>query len=62
VQLNAGGATCHHGRTLHYSRGNSTRQLRRGFIVNYRPTAMVTYEREHGFDHGQQVTNSSGVG
>jgi len=53
--LEPGGATIHHGRTMHYSRGNSTNAPRRGFIVNTRPAAMVEYERRNNYDHGKAV-------
>ena len=53
--IEAGGCTLHHGRTLHYSRGNNTSSTRRGFILNFRPKAMVKEERERGFDHGLKV-------
>lgn len=53
VELSPGSCTFHHGRTLHYSRGNTTDQQRRAFIVNFRPAAMIQYERENGFDHGK---------
>ena len=53
VPLAAGGATFHAGRTLHYTRGNSTANPRRAYITNFRPAAMVAWEREHGFDHGR---------
>jgi ectoine hydroxylase-related dioxygenase (phytanoyl-CoA dioxygenase family) len=51
VALQPGSCTFHHGRTIHYSRGNSTGSHRRAFILNFRPAAMVAYERERGFDH-----------
>ncbi len=51
VELQPGGCTFHHGRTIHYSRGNATDGHRRAFIVNFRPKAMIAYERERGFDH-----------
>ena len=51
VELRPGSAVIWHGRTLHYSRGNSTMQRRRTLITNYRPEAMVKWERENGFDH-----------
>jgi ectoine hydroxylase-related dioxygenase (phytanoyl-CoA dioxygenase family) len=53
VELKPGSCTFHHGRTLHYSRGNSTKGQRRAFIVNFRPAEMILYERERGFDHGK---------
>lgn len=51
VPLQPGSCTFHHGRTVHYSRGNSTASHRRAFIVNFRPTAMIAFERERGYDH-----------
>ena len=53
VELNPGSCTFHHGRTLHYSRGNTTGSHRRAFIVNFRPEEMIRYERAQGFDHGK---------
>ena len=52
--LTRGGCTFHSGRTLHYTRGNSTAHDRRALIVNFRPQAMVEYERSLGFDHGKK--------
>ena len=51
VELRAGSCTFHHGRTLHYSRGNATAAPRRTYITNYRPLGMVRWERQNGFDH-----------
>jgi len=51
VELAAGSCSFHHGRTVHYSRGNSTDGNRRAFILNFRPKAMIEYERAKGFDH-----------
>jgi len=51
VPLPAGSAVLWHGRTCHYSRGNVTAQVRRTFICNFRPEAMVQWERQNGFDH-----------
>ena len=51
--LAAGACTFHAGATLHYSRGNSTGTRRRALIINFRPQAMVEYERARGFDHGK---------
>eukprot|EP00756_Hemistasia_phaeocysticola_P048054 Hpha_TRINITY_DN22497_c0_g1::TRINITY_DN22497_c0_g1_i1::g.95157::m.95157 len=51
VPLPAGSAVLWHGRTCHYSRGNVTPFPRRTFITNFRPHAMVRWERENGFDH-----------
>lgn len=53
VELKPGSCTFHQGRTLHYSRGNSTNTERRAFILNFRPSEMIKYEREQGFDHGR---------
>lgn len=54
VPLVPGAAAAHAGRTLHYSRGNSTTDRhRRAYILNYRPAAMIALEREQGMDHGQ---------
>ncbi|KAF6032238.1 hypothetical protein EB796_009457 [Bugula neritina] len=50
--LPAGGCTGHHGRTLHYTRGNKSNSCRRALIVNFRPTSMIQYERDHQYDHG----------
>lgn len=56
VPLAPGSAVGHAGRTLHYSRGNSTTDLhRRAYILNYRPAAMIELEREQGMDHGRTV-------
>lgn len=53
VPIPAGGTTIHTGRTLHYTRGNTTDNChRRALILNYRPKAMVELERAQGFDHG----------
>ena len=41
------------GRTLHYTRGNSTSEARRAYIINCRPRAMVRWERENNYDHGR---------
>lgn len=54
VELPAGSCTFHGGRTLHYSRGNSTSDKRRAFIINFRPKEMIELERANGFDHGRQ--------
>lgn len=51
VQIKAGSCIWHHGATLHYSRGNTTNMRRRAYITNFRPAAMIAYERERGFDH-----------
>ncbi|MEM9674401.1 MAG: phytanoyl-CoA dioxygenase family protein [Cyclobacteriaceae bacterium] len=51
VELKAGDCVLHQGGTLHYSRGNSTARRRRAFITNFRPQAMIDYERAQGYDH-----------
>nr|XP_002122239.1 phytanoyl-CoA dioxygenase domain-containing protein 1-like [Ciona intestinalis] len=51
--ITAGSCTLHHGRTVHYTRGNSTDFKRRAFIMNFRPAEMVQWERNHDFDHGK---------
>jgi len=52
VPLFAGGFTGHHGRTLHYTRGNMSDYPRRAFIVNFRPQAMIDFERSSNYDFG----------
>ncbi|MEL7146835.1 MAG: phytanoyl-CoA dioxygenase family protein, partial [Bacteroidota bacterium] len=51
AEISAGSCTFHSGRTIHYARGNSTANRRRAFICNFRPAAMIAYERSQGFDH-----------
>ena len=51
VPLEPGSCVIHHGKTIHYSRGNSTKNNRRAFILNYRPKEMVELERQKGYDH-----------
>ena len=53
--LTSGSCTLHHGRTLHYTRGNTTNTQRRAYILNFRPASMVEWERERGFDHGKTI-------
>ncbi|HEX4813094.1 MAG TPA: phytanoyl-CoA dioxygenase family protein [Nonomuraea sp.] len=53
VPLPPGAAVAHAGRTLHYSRGNTTDLPRRAYILNFRPGAMIARERELGMDHGR---------
>lgn len=67
VELPPGACTIHHGHTIHYTRGNSTRTRRRALILNYRPQAMIDLERERGFDHGltlnvRELRNTSAAG
>ncbi len=52
VPVRAGEAVAHSGSTLHYSRGNTTDGVRRAYILNYRPAAMIELERRMGADHG----------
>ena len=51
VPLKKGDAVFWTGRTLHYANGNFTENLRRTYIVNYRPRKSIEYERSNGFDH-----------
>jgi phytanoyl-CoA hydroxylase len=51
VPLAAGDCVCWGGRTAHFARGNKTPRTRRAFIANFRPESMVSWERQHGFDH-----------
>lgn len=59
VPLKSGEAALHQGGTIHYSRGNETGGHRRAIIVNCRPTAMIQFERDRGFDHlgGRTIRN-----
>ncbi|MEV0603758.1 phytanoyl-CoA dioxygenase family protein [Streptomyces sp. NPDC050315] len=52
VPVSPGEGVAHSGRTLHYSRGNTTDRVRRAYILNYRPASMIRFERERGADHG----------
>jgi ectoine hydroxylase-related dioxygenase (phytanoyl-CoA dioxygenase family) len=52
--LKPGGCTFHSGKTLHFTRGNSTDTKRRAYIVNHRPASMVEWERTNGFSHGRE--------
>lgn len=51
AEIAAGSCTFHNGRTVHYARGNTTGRRRRALITNFRPKAMIAYERAQGFDH-----------
>lgn len=53
IELPPGSCVMHHGGTLHYSRGNTTGNQRRAFIINFRPAEMIRLERAQGFDHGR---------
>ncbi|HVI47788.1 MAG TPA: phytanoyl-CoA dioxygenase family protein [Chitinophaga sp.] len=60
IELKPGDCVLHHGGTLHYSRGNSTSLKRRAFITNFRPAAMIAYERAQGYDHtGERAVKDS---
>ena len=61
VPLKPGSCVLHHGATVHYSRGNKTSNNRRAMIVNFRPKAMIEYERQRGFDHtGENKVRNKG--
>ncbi len=51
IELDPGSCVFHHGKTLHYSRGNATHTNRRAFITNFRPQDMIILERSQGYDH-----------
>ncbi|MCY3998566.1 MAG: phytanoyl-CoA dioxygenase family protein [Flavobacteriaceae bacterium] len=55
--LKPGDCVMHQGGTIHYSRGNTTTNSRRAFILNYRPKSMVALERSQGFDHSRKRKN-----
>jgi ectoine hydroxylase-related dioxygenase (phytanoyl-CoA dioxygenase family) len=55
IELKPGSCVFHHGATLHYSRGNSTGKRRRAFITNFRPEAMIRFERDNGYDHTGEI-------
>ncbi|MFY0630491.1 MAG: phytanoyl-CoA dioxygenase family protein [Flavobacteriaceae bacterium] len=57
VELEPGSCVFHDGRTMHYSRGNSTNSDRRAFITNFRPQKMIDLEREKGYDHTGERKN-----
>lgn len=61
VPLKAGSCTFHDGKTLHYSRGNSTNGHRRALILNFRPRAAIEEERRKGFDHGLNTSATERV-
>ncbi|MCY4298550.1 MAG: phytanoyl-CoA dioxygenase family protein [Flavobacteriaceae bacterium] len=60
IPLEPGECVMHQGGTVHYSRGNSTSNSRRAFILNYRPKVMVALERSQGFDHSGKRKNRKG--
>jgi phytanoyl-CoA hydroxylase len=51
IPLEPGDCVFHDGNMLHFTRGNTTDLRRRALIVNYRPSSMIDWERERGFDH-----------
>lgn len=57
----AGSVMVHSGRTLHYSRGNTTGKPRRAFIVNFRPEAAKAEMRSKGYDHGRKGPTANAV-
>ena len=59
IELEPGSSVFHHGRTMHYSRGNSTNNNRRAYITNFRPLEMIKLERSKGHDHtGERQKNT----
>ena len=54
--ISAGRCTVHTGRTLHFTGGNSTK-ARRAYIIICRPEAMVRFERENEYYHGEKGLN-----
>ena len=46
-----GACIAHHGHTLHGSFPNSSNRQRRAWILNFRPSKVITYMRSIGFDH-----------
>eukprot|EP01062_Namystynia_karyoxenos_P060797 TRINITY_DN52508_c0_g1_i1.p1 TRINITY_DN52508_c0_g1~~TRINITY_DN52508_c0_g1_i1.p1 ORF type:complete len:312 (+),score=76.17 TRINITY_DN52508_c0_g1_i1:77-1012(+) len=52
--LRPGDAVLHHGRVVHYTRGNTTGTRRRAYITNFRPQSMVEWERRQGYSHGKE--------
>jgi hypothetical protein len=57
----AGSVMVHSGRTLHYSRGNTTGRPRRAFIVNFRPAGAKAEMRSKGYDHGRSGPTANAV-
>jgi len=51
----------HDGRTLHYSRGNSTTKRRRALITNYRSEEMIKWERSIGYNHRNEKIDDNNV-
>lgn len=61
MPLAPGSAGLHSGRTVHYSRGNTTSGPRRALILNFRPQAAIDFFRAHGFDHGRAGNKENAV-
>ena len=60
--ISAGDMIVHDGRTLHYSRGNSTAGRRRALITNYRSEEMIKWERSIGYNHrNKKIDDNSGI-
>jgi ectoine hydroxylase-related dioxygenase (phytanoyl-CoA dioxygenase family) len=59
--ITAGDMIVHDGRTLHYSRGNSTAKRRRALITNYRSEEMIKWERSIGYDHRNEKIDDNNV-
>ena len=51
----------HDGRTLHYSRGNSTAGRRRALITNYRSEEMIKWERSIGYNHRNEKIDDDNI-
>ena len=60
VPLARGDCVFHDGNMLHFTNGNVTDRRRRALIANYRPAAMIAWERERGFDHRAENERSQG--
>jgi len=59
--ITAGDMIVHDGRTLHYSRGNSTAKRRRALITNYRSEEMIKWERSIGYNHRNEKIDDNNV-
>lgn len=55
IALQPGSCVFHQGGTLHYSRGNATDSNRRAVITNFRPIAMIAFERSQGVNHTGEI-------
>ena len=60
VPLRSGSCTLHHGNMLHHARGNLAAKRRRAYITNFRPAAMIAWERERGYDHRSENARNQG--